>query len=57
MTKNLKNILDCFKAKIDNWNNGVVATEEVFIDGLRKTNQELTKELEKQEPKKIQMGI
>ena len=57
MTENLKSILDCFKAEIENWNNGNVANEEVFIDGIKKTNEELTKELEKKEEKKVQTKI
>lgn len=54
MTENLKSILDCFKAEIDNWNNGVVENEEIFIDGLKNTNKKLTGELKKQELKTIQ---
>ena len=54
MTENLKSILDCFRAQIDNWNNGVVENEEIFIGGLKRTNDELTEELKKQEPKKVQ---
>lgn len=50
MTPELKQILDSFKATIENWNNKVVTNEEEFRTNLKKLNDRLTEELAKPQP-------
>ena len=57
MTTKLVKLLTDFFELIKDWNSGIVANEEIFIDKIRKLVSDISEELENQKEEKIQLRI
>jgi len=57
MATELIKLLTDFSELIKDWNSGIIANEEIFIDKIRKLVSDISEELENQKEEKIQLRI